>query len=309
MNGRFVALSILGVLGSLTFLLLNSNLVPKKGKSSPPNTDIFINKTIIPVGWFANTEIQESSSLAYFKGYSNVLWTANDSGGLPVIYPFAVDGSEPEDLQPLKILGVQNKDWETFAYDQNRSILYIGDVGNNQNKRADLTIHSIKIPNKLKNIVSLRPDQSFNVCYEDQKAFPPKKLYFDCEAMLVLQKKLLFLTKHRGNTDTTIYILKSPELGLLQKKMTLPVRGQVTGASQSPNEQKVAILTYRGIWVFEAFDDPMTFWKGSIRYREVNILQCEAITFTDAQTLWITNEQGAIFSIEVSEIPRIENPF
>lgn len=311
MDGRSITiLCIIGFLGSLIWLSLGRKFGLFEGELPKNNTTLFFNDAITPVGWFENAEIQESSSLAYFPRFPKVLWTSNDSGGLSQIYPFTLNGSEPKNLQPIKILGVQNKDWETFAYDQHRSLLYIGDLGNNHNKRADLTIHSIMIPSELEQTVSLRPKHSFYVYYEDQKSFPPEKLYFDCEAMLVLKRKLILVTKHRGSRDATVYILKSPESGLLQKKKTLPVRGQVTGASQSLDEEKVAILTYRGIWVFEAFEDPLNFWEGATtRYREVNILQCEAITFSDAQTLWITNEQGAIFSIKVSDIPRINNPF
>ena len=304
-----IVLCFLSLVGWLIFLLENDDLPFFKKKISQSHSDFSLNKIIPPVGWFKNQAIQESSSLAFFPQYPEVLWTSNDSGGLAQIYPFALDGKEPENLQPLTLLGVQNKDWESFAYDPSQSILYIGDIGNNRNTRADLCIHSITIPRRFEGVDSLRANDSFTVYYEDQKAFPPEKLYFDCEAMLVLQRKLILITKHRGSADATIYMLKSRESGLLQKKKTLFVCGQVTGASQSPDEQKVAILTYRGIWVFESFDDPLLFWKGATRYRKANILQCEAITFTDTQTLWITNEQGAIFSLKVSEIPRIENPF
>ena len=75
----------------------------------------------------------------------------------------------------------KNHDWEDLASDKSGN-LYIGDFGNNENKRKNIVI--LKVMND-----SLKSSGGIDVLeisffYSEQKQFPPvkNKMHFDCEA-------------------------------------------------------------------------------------------------------------------------------
>ena len=77
--------------------------------------------------------INESSALA---SQGKHLWTLNDSGNGPYIFKFDKNGNE---LGSYRIANTANSDWESLASDN--KFLYIGDIGNNFNRRKALTIY------------------------------------------------------------------------------------------------------------------------------------------------------------------------
>ena len=81
----------------------------------------------------------ETSGLA---PYTNDVWiTHNDGGGEPELYFFSqTDGHI---VGNLKLNGAENVDWEELAFDQNGH-LYVGDFGNNLNRRKELVIYKLK---------------------------------------------------------------------------------------------------------------------------------------------------------------------
>src|SRR5690554_3360487 len=83
-------------------------------------------------------ELLESSALVKYK--CNFI-TLNDSGNEPELYVFNKKG---EITHICFIKNVKNIDWEALAYD-GQEYLYIGDIGNNENKRQDLAIHKVKL--------------------------------------------------------------------------------------------------------------------------------------------------------------------
>ena len=80
--------------------------------------------------------INENSGLvkAWQDGY---YWTHNDGGGNPELYMLNATGQL---FDTLEVKDAINVDWEDLAKDSKGS-LYIGDFGNNSNKRENLNIY------------------------------------------------------------------------------------------------------------------------------------------------------------------------
>jgi hypothetical protein len=95
----------------------------------------------------ANPSVTESSGLTASRTLPGAYWTHNDSGDGPFIYAFNTRG---ESLAVFRVTGANARDWEDIASgpgpQPNRPYLYIGDIGDNNAKRADIVIYRIPEP-------------------------------------------------------------------------------------------------------------------------------------------------------------------
>jgi hypothetical protein len=99
--------------------------------------------------------IIESSGLAR-SGYSTtVLWTHNDSGGGPVLYAVGANGAT---VATYTVTGATAKDWEAMASARSGATryIYVGDIGDNGKKRANIAVYRMVEPSVLKS-GSLKP--------------------------------------------------------------------------------------------------------------------------------------------------------
>lgn len=109
-------------------------------------------------------EISESSGIVVAD--SNLVWTMNDSGGGNAIF---LVNSQGELLKTLLLNATQNHDWEDLTSDS--AYLYIGDFGNNANRRRDLAIY--KFPRAAASDSDHFMPQIISFTFADQTAFPP----------------------------------------------------------------------------------------------------------------------------------------
>ena len=225
---------------------------------------------------------------------SDIIWMVNDAGNSSVVFGSNFKG---EIVASIKI-NEENKDWEELTADDEGN-LYIGDFGNNKNKRKDLVILKIK-KEDLSSKVPVNPEKIyFN--YPEQKKFPPKKeeLYFDCEAFFYLNNSLYLFTKsrvdeHHGKTN--IYkIPAKPGEYVAEKIGTYQtycdrITCWTTSADISPDKSKVALLTPTALLLFTDFKDD-DFFSGKVTvYKFEFITQKESVFFKDNQTLYLADE-------------------
>src|SRR5690606_2488100 len=134
--------------------------------------------------------ISESSGLqSYQNGF---VWTHNDSGSEPVLYQIDTTGKINKFIT---ITNATNYDWEDLAKDAEGN-MYIGDFGNNQNKRKNLQIYKISNP---ENAPSDRSKaEVIEYYYPDQNTFPPSPSTrnFDVEAMIVYKEHIYLFSKN-----------------------------------------------------------------------------------------------------------------
>ena len=261
------------------------------------------------------TEVQEfSDKLDEVSGMTYVndtLWVIQDSGNPDKIYQVATDGKL---LREVKLNGIKNHDWEALTSDEDGNV-YIGDFGNNNNKRKNLAIYKINRADLKKDVID--SIQKIEFYYEDQEEFPPKKdeLFYDCESFLHKDGYFYLFTKNRSKDfDGTTHIYKIPnEIGehkaiLLNKYVTCDkfTTCSITDVAISPDEDKVVLLSNKRMWIFSDFVED-NFTKGSLKEVQFNsFTQREGVTFKDNDILLISDEKtkkvgGKIYEYKIQE--------
>ena len=108
---------------------------------------------------------------------SKLIWMLNDGGNSSKLYGVSKKGNIKKTLK----IEAKNNDWEDLTSDKEGN-LYIGDFGNNDNRRKDLAI--LKVAHKDLMNSEDAPVERIQFYYPNQKKFPPKKsaLFFDAES-------------------------------------------------------------------------------------------------------------------------------
>lgn len=255
--------------------------------------------------------ITESSGLATYD--ANHVWTIEDSGNGDELYKIDFDGKI---VKKLEVKNAKNHDWEDLTTDSNGN-LYIGDFGNNKNKRKDLVIY--KLPNPELEKGKKIDAEKIEFSYPEQQDFPPKQSerYFDAEAFFHWNSSLYVITRNRSkNFDGKAFIYKIPDTkGTYEAKKVGEVllctepknRCAVTSATISKDGQRIVILTYTALWIFEnfEFDD---FSKGELTKIFLGTpTQQESVAFLDHKTVLISDEKyfkngGLLYSLDIDSI-------
>ncbi len=252
-------------------------------------------------------EITESSGLVASERHPGVLWTHNDSGDRARL--FAIDPSGRL-LTEFAVHGATHVDWEDITLDREGN-LYVGDFGNNDSDRRDLTIYRIPEPDPhAENPASfVEVDRVIRFRYADQLRYPdPDRLNFDAEALVWHDGQLGLFTKHRTDSKTRIYripiepdhdgeiaIVASGELdlgGRVERRV-----GNTTAAALRGDGKLLALLTYGAILLYPPDEDLLP--AGPIRRIETGwprIGQAESVTFL-ADELIVGTEEGNLYRI------------
>jgi hypothetical protein len=225
---------------------------------------------------------------------SELIWMVNDSGNKPVLFGLNYEGKILKEI----VIRAKNHDWEDLASDENGTI-YIGDFGNNSNKRKNLSIIIVE-QNELDEKKAEVDKIEFK--YPNQFKFPPKKnnKYFDTEAFFHFKSSLYVLTKSRVEDNygkTTLYKIPAKKgkytAEIVDKfENCKDLECWITAADISPDGKKVALLSQKNVLIFSNFKGDK-FLSGKVT--TINLIhrsQKESITFKDNQTLLITDERS-----------------
>ena len=232
--------------------------------------------------------LKESSGLAK-TAHEDHFWTHQDSGGSRSI--FLID-SKGNIIDTLQLPGIPNVDWEDIAED-NKGNLYIGDFGNNLNRRQDLRIYKLHVKTGKVDTISFS--------YADQTAFPPSKEQrnFDAEALVWHQDKLHIFSKNRGNKCVKHYVLSDQpgnyEAVVVEEKY---LSGMVTAADIDPEFGLLALLSYGRIYLFKLNDEEHLMSQPYKCIRFARSGQSEGLTFYEEGNMLISNESGKLFKIQ-----------
>lgn len=239
------------------------------------------------IGKMSKTMLVESSGFAVADEYGD-LWTHGDGGTAASLYKVTPQGDL---LQTLDLNPLINIDWEDLTRDDEGRI-YIGDFGNNQNKRRNLAIYRLSG-------TGLRQIDTIRFRYPDQRAFPPRKTErnFDCEAFFYRQDSLYLFTKNRGKGNwVKMYALPArPGYHVATLLDSIKINTWITAAALSPDSRTVALLGYGHIYLIERqpgrrlFDGP----KSCLPIPSSG--QTEALAFLDNNTFVFSNEKGRIY--------------
>ena len=237
----------------------------------------------------------ETSGLALFN--NKYLITHNDGGNKSEIYVLNLKG---ELLKTIDIDESKNLDWEDLAQDD-KGKLYIGDFGNNLNKRLKNRIYILK-PNFINDPNKRVNAKKITFVYEDQKHFPPakKNLNYDAEAFFWMNDSLYILTKCRTKPFTgisNIYVVPdkpgnylAKKLGSIQFCKTHWQWCSVTSADYNTKKNELTVLTYSRLYIISDFEGHR-FWEGKMKsYNLTKIKQREAICYKNKNSWYMTDE-------------------
>lgn len=279
-------LGLLVRLGVIFFvlILLGFGLLRRQGRGNycPDNQSFIIQKVGI-----ISPEINECSGMA--RADDSTFWVHNDDSD-PNLYRINQNGKLKQTLALNP--AISTADWEDIA--QNASHLYIGNFGNNLNRRKNLSIFMLnpKFPQQI---------DSISFSYEDQKSFPPaspSQMNFDCEAMFYYKEKLYLFSKNKWSDTVQIYFLDTkPGLQKTKKCGSIVLSGEVTAADIHPEKAEFCLLTYGRIYFFSI--DALLKQHQKAR-QSLNIFQgrqCESILYLNQNQLLVSNENNALWLV------------
>jgi hypothetical protein len=233
--------------------------------------------------------LAEASGLATSRKAPGRLWTHNDSGQ-PIL--FALDGSGAVQGQ-LRIPGAKVEDWEGVEVGPcgSGSCLYIGDIGDNEASRTQITIYRVPEPERPGGTAAV-PDV-FHATYPDGA--------HDAEALFFAADRLHIVTK--GDTGP-IALYRFPQQ--LQPKTTMKLErvggaapkghkeARVTDGSVSPDGQWVVLRSRTALMFYRASDVLAGQWRaaGTVNLTSLNEPQGEGVAFGPGDTIFLAGEGG-----------------
>ena len=184
------------------------------------------------------SDVEETSGLIFIN---NKIVTHNDSGDEAKLYE--IDNVSGLITRTITITNATNVDWEDITEDETH--IYIGDIGNNNGTRTDLTIYKILKSDYLNsnNITA----EIITFSYEDQSDFSskPNNNNFDSEAISIYDNSIVLFTKNWENLITNTYIIPTTSGNHSAiKTSTYNVNGLVTGSSYNKENDSFMLVGY-----------------------------------------------------------------
>lgn len=239
-------------------------------------------------------KLKEVSGIALSQDQKTI-WAIEDAGNKNVVYGLNRQG---ELVNDVLVENAENNDWEDITKDAAGNI-YIGDFGNNENDRQNLSI--LKLDLKSDSQKSTKVIQTTKFHYEGQTEFPPKKsnLLYDCEAFVEKDGSFYLFTKNRSKGfDGTFLVFQIPNkegdfeaklIGKLKLEGGYSDAAITSAAINSKNE--IVLLTHKNIHVLSGFT-ANDFNSAKIQKFPLNHnSQKEAVVFVDDKTLLIADEK------------------
>ncbi len=266
-------------------------------------------------GRFAAPDLRESSGVAVSRRHPGLLWTHNDSANEPFLFATDLSGAH---LGTYRVRGVPLRDWEDLAAgpcpDLKGACLYIGDTGDNRERRVTVAIYVLPEPDP--------PPRD-----RSPVQLPARPLIVtlpggpqDVEALAIRPNgELLLVTKGRSSP---VYVYRISREALARDSATarltdtldivpqMAIGRMVTGAAVSPSGRRLVVRTYTELAFYRVgrrgrlTPDGPRCWLGP---REP---QGEAVDFLDEDTLVLTSEasEGRRGTISRVRCPRDAPP-
>jgi hypothetical protein len=259
--------------------------------------------SVVRTGTFGS-HVSESSGVAASARRPGLFWTVLDSGNDPAI--IAID-SAGQVHDRVRLGGATNDDWEAVAVGPCPTgvCVYVGDIGDNRGRRESAVIYRVPEPD---------PAGPAGGASRAGATVPAEALAFrypdgarDAEALIVTPEgDILIVTKGVASAVKAYRIpaaawstdaaraVAAEDLGALPIAPRTALGRWVTDAALVPGGRRVAIRTYRDIFLF------VLDRAGTLQPSDPPVLcdisglesQGEGITWADDSTLVLTSESG-----------------
>lgn len=235
-------------------------------------------------------QLPELSGLAASTRTPGRLWAHNDSGE-PVIFALDANGKVTGQLQ---VSGADVDDWEAVAVGPcaGASCIYVGDIGDNDAKRAQITVYRVEEPASASGSAKVR--DVLHATYPDGAR--------DAETLLVDRTGGIFIvTKERNGSA----IYRFPANASARTAVRLERVGRVREDGGNANDPVTdGSISPDGEWVVLRSNDALTFHRArdlfagnSREARRVDLKtlgepQGEAVAFGGRNMLYLAGEGG-----------------
>lgn len=225
---------------------------------------------------------------------SDLIWVIEDAGNDNRLYGLNSQGTLIKDVT---ILNSENDDWEDLTSDE-KGTIYIGDFGNNSEKRKVFTIYKVLNPESITGKVAA---EKINF------TLPKGTKSEDFEAFFIYQDTFYVFSKE----TKTCEVLKVPnEVGnhtavLLTAFEFKGKHNRVTSADISDDGKTVVLLNHDKVWKLTNYEYDK-FFEGTIESLDFgHDSQKEGVCFDSKNKILITDEnKGAmgsnIYSFELN---------
>lgn len=215
--------------------------------------------------------------------HDNAIALVNDGGNAPELFIVDTTGKL---IHKSEIPGVENIDWESLAFAD--GILYIGDFGNNRNKRKDLKIYRLEMSDFL-TLGKMKVLEPILFSYADQDGFPPQGPHrnYDLEAMVLLNDSIFLFTKNRTEPfdgyshcyglSIRAETQKAERLQSYKAGNGLTESFWISGAGFSIKYHQLVLTGYDKLWIFKDFEGSDFFGGTSQMYYYNRFSQKEGI--------------------------------
>jgi hypothetical protein len=236
--------------------------------------------------------LPEASGLAASRKSPGRLWTHNDSGD-PVIHAIDTKGRV---AGLVTLTGAALDDWEAIALGpcDSGDCLYIGDIGDNDATRADITIY--RVPEPAQASGSANVTGVFRAIYPDGK--------HDAEALLVAPDGTLHIMTKGDTGSVALYrfprdlrddaVMRLERVGEPLSKDKPASDARITDGAVAPDGSRVVLRTKTAMTFYAAAD----FFKGTftetgrVDLKPLGEPQGEAVAFGPGNTLFVAGEGG-----------------
>jgi hypothetical protein len=200
------------------------------------------------LGQLKNKKLNEISGIAASHSNPGLIWAHNDSGSKPEVYLL---NKQLEVKMVCRLRGAISKDWEDMAIGPgpkpDKSYLYIGDIGDNGERRSHKTIYRFEEP-VLKSVQTLT--DTITIDRFDLIHFKLENGSKDTEAMLLdpASKKIFLLSKKEKPASLYELIIKDYPDTLIAKRIgTLPIK-RIVSADLSANGNGLLVKNYGHVY-------------------------------------------------------------
>lgn len=251
-----------------------------------------------------NNEVAEISGILYLNGK---LLAHTDSGGENIIYE--INSTTGTIERRVTINNATNIDWEDICADER--YIYIGDIGNNNGTRQNLTVYRILISD-YENTANTSVDaETIYYEYQDQTNFSSSVAAnkdYDAEALIAYNDSLYIFTKNWHTYECNIYsVAKIPNATAYKSKRidSFNANGLITAADYNPANHDIILSAYNlsggdlSPFSFVIKLSEFTgnnFSGGNIISREVPLAllqapKIEGITFFEENKMFLSSEE------------------
>lgn len=228
-----------------------------------------------------NHSLSETSGLTFVKGQFYAINDSNDS----LLYAL---NDQYEVVRSFGFPGISCFDWEELQVDED-GVLWVGEIGVNNFPNKPLQMHAYHL--------LTGETETFNVPLKVKG----KEKVLDFEAFFWLGDTLFLISKFSLNAQHKIYSFHKQAGGLtFIGESMIEAEGPVSGAAIHLETSTLALLSYGRVYLYQVME-------GEFRFKTClpvsHGMQLEAITFKNAQTLTLVNEEGYIFELDLTQHP------